>query len=355
MEESKTPQVFSAALVLGTISFTVTALRVFTRVRIVKAWGADDVLIVVAELLAIAFLICLLIGTSNGMGSHIKTLSRQEILAFLKALWILNIVSASQTMFAKLSVLVFYRRVMGHHRWFKLATSAIIVFVILLGIQYELVLFCFCQPLQFFWNKTIPGGYCLDLELAHLINLVLNLITDLVITVLPFPILTKLELPRRQKFGLCAIFGLGGFVCAISIARVIELPHLSDSKDLTWDIASAMIWLYVEVTFIIVAACGPSLKPFFRRYIPAILGSITRGSTKDAPSYAVGESHDLKQFQRSASVTTGSRACFGEGESREHIIGEDSGILRTTNVVLTVEDIQVPHGPGSGRQGSETP
>ncbi|KAG0127171.1 hypothetical protein HOY82DRAFT_83309 [Tuber indicum] len=355
MEESKTPQVFAAALVLGTISFTVTALRVFTRTKIVRVWGADDALIVVAELLAIAFLICLLIGASNGVGSHIKTLSRQEIRAFLKALWSLNIVSGLQAMFAKLSVLVFYRRVMGHHRWFKLATDAIIAFVILLGIQYVLVFFLFCRPFQYFWDKTIPGGFCWDLELAHLINLVLNLITDVVITVLPFPILTKLVLPRRQKFGLCAIFGLGGFVCAISIARVIELPHLSDSKDLTWDIAGAMLWLYVESTFIIIAACGPSLKPFFRRYLPAVLGSITRGTNKDSPSYAVGESHDMKHFQRSADVTTGSRARFGEGESREHIIGEDSGIVGTTDVVLTVEDIPVPHGPGSGRQGSETP
>ncbi|CUS08590.1 unnamed protein product [Tuber aestivum] len=352
MKESKSHMVFAVALIVGVISFVVTALRVFTRVKIVRVWGADDVLIVIAQLFAFSFLVCLLIGASNGIGSHIETVSPQEFVVFMKATWGTMFSYNWQAMFAKLSVLTFYTRVMGHHYWFKLATTATMVFVVLTGAGSELVLYLHCRPVSYYWDKSTPGGYCWDLELLYYINSALYIFADVVVTVLPLPILSKLELPKRQKWGLCALFSLGGFVCATGIIRVVELPAPHLSKDVTWEIASAMIWYYVEAAFIIIAACGPALKPFFRLYVPVLLGS-TKGTYKDPPSYAVGQSYDMQRFQRSANVTTGSRAGFGEGDSEEHIIGGDSGIMKTTDVVLTVEDI--PQDGGTGGQGRETP
>ena len=46
MEENRSKEIFVAGAVLGTVSFVVTALRVFTRVKITQAWGADDGIII---------------------------------------------------------------------------------------------------------------------------------------------------------------------------------------------------------------------------------------------------------------------------------------------------------------------
>jgi hypothetical protein len=324
----------------------------FTRVKIVRSWGNDDVLVVVAEILAIAFMILLIIGATNGIGSHVQTLSPQDIRTFLKILWSINLVYGTQVTFSKLSILVFYRRVMGHYQWFKWATNILIVFVILLGLHSDLALFLFCRPFNYYWDKSIPGGFCWDLELDYFINLALFIVSDVAITIMPIPILSKLGLPKRQKLGLCLLFGIGGFVCAISIARVIQLPALSGSKDMTYDIAGPLIWYYVEATFIIIGACGPALKPFFSRYLPSIIGS-TRAQEPSPPSYETGKSHEMQRFHRSAGVSGGGRARFGEGESKEHIIGEDPRIVRAMDVALTMED--TPQGRGDGRPGSETP
>ncbi|RPB05431.1 hypothetical protein L873DRAFT_1785635 [Choiromyces venosus 120613-1] len=230
-----------------------------------------------------------------------------------------------------------------------------IAFVFLIAIGSEIVILFYCRPLSYYWNKTTPGGYCWDLEIFYFINAGLNIVADVVITVLPFPVLARLyrELPKRQKVGLCGIFSLGGLVCAISVVRVVQLPALNHIKDITWDITNAMLWYYVESTFIVIAACGPALKPFFRLYLPAILGS-REGAYKDSPSFGIAESHNMQRFQRSTNVTTGPRTKYGEGDSEEHIIGESSGIVKTTDVVLTVEDVPEPQSGGNGRRGSAT-
>ncbi|CUS07961.1 unnamed protein product [Tuber aestivum] len=351
-KESKSHIVFAVASVVGAISFVVTALRVFTRVKIVGAWGKDDVLMVIAQLFGIVFLVSILVGASNGAGSHIETVPHAELVTFLKTTWVSSTTYNWQSMFSKLSVLTFYRRVMGHHHWFKLATTAMMVFVVLTSGATVLVIFAHCQPISYFWDRSIPGGHCLDITILYYFNSASSIFADVVVTILPLPLTLRLELPKRQKFGLCAIFSLGGFVCATGVVRMIELPDPFGSKDITWDTVSTMLWYYTEASFIIIAACAPALKPFFSLYMPVIIGSA--GAThKNSASYQIGQSYDMPRFQRSANVTTGPRAKYGEGDSEEHIIGGESSIMKTTDVVLTVE--QFTHVGGSGEQGRETP
>ncbi|CUS13283.1 unnamed protein product [Tuber aestivum] len=349
---SKSHLVFAVASVVGAISFVVTALRAFTRVKIVGAWGADDVLIVIAQFFGITFLVAILVGASNGAGSHIETVSPAEFVTFLKATWVTSVTYNWQSIFSKISVLTFYRRVMGHHHWFKLTTTAMMVFVVLTHGATVLIVLAHCQPVSYFWDRSIPGGRCWDITIVYYFNSASSIFTDVVVTILPLPLMLRLELPKRQKFGLCAIFSLGGFVCATGVVRLIELPNPFASKDITWDTASTMLWYYAEASFIIIAACAPALKPFFRLYIPVIIGS-TKATHKHSPSYQIGQSYDMPRFQRSANATTGPRAKYGEGDSEEHIIGGESGIMKTTDVVLTVE--QLTHVGGSGEQGRETP
>jgi hypothetical protein len=40
-------------------------------------------------------------------------------------------------------------------------------------------------------------------------NAVMQIFTDVVILILPMPLLSKLHLPRRQKVGMMLVFGVG--------------------------------------------------------------------------------------------------------------------------------------------------
>jgi len=88
----------------------------------------------------------------------------------------------------------------------------------------------------------------------------------------------------------------------------------------------------------VIAVSGPALKPFFDRYMPALIGR-SRGIHKGSAPYAIEESYDMQRFQGSTRVSAGLGTRYGE---RDSIINEELGIIKTTEVVWTVESIPGP-------------
>jgi hypothetical protein len=54
---------------------------------------------------------------------------------------------------------------------------------------------------QGFWEPTI-GARCIHKQ-TWLVFPVFNILTDVTTVVLPLPVLTRLQLPIRQKIGVC--------------------------------------------------------------------------------------------------------------------------------------------------------
>lgn len=68
--------------------------------------------------------------------------------------------------------------------------------------------FLLCQPVQFNWDKTIPGE-CHNENLAYLLAGITNLIIDVLVVVLPIPMLWGLQMPLTKKIGVIGMFSLG--------------------------------------------------------------------------------------------------------------------------------------------------
>ena len=66
-----------------------------------------------------------------------------------------------------------------------------------------------CHPISFFWDQSIPGGYCGDQKSLDLLIGIFNLLLDVTVVVLPMPVLWSLQIPMRKKAVLSGMFGLG--------------------------------------------------------------------------------------------------------------------------------------------------
>jgi hypothetical protein len=110
--------------------------------------------------------------------------------------------------FAKLSILMQYRRI---------CASGMVLRVIyfLMGC---VILYCFwtvlsaifnCVPIAKFWDDSIPG-HCINKPFLWFFNAGINIAMDFTLVFLPFFLLRGLMLPKRQKYTLIAILGLGG-------------------------------------------------------------------------------------------------------------------------------------------------
>jgi hypothetical protein len=136
-----------------------------------------------------------------------------------------------------------------------------------------------CTPVAYFWDHSI-GGHCLSRLGVWFANASLNIITDVVICLMPVPVLNKLRLPRKQKYALIAVFCLGLFVCLTSILRLKALYDISVSTDVTWDNTPAAYWSSLECNFSVVAACLPTLRKTISRFFPRFFSSPSDADSK---------------------------------------------------------------------------
>lgn len=105
-----------------------------------------------------------------------------------------------------------------------------------------------------------------------------NIATDIATALLPLPVTKSLNLPKRQRYILMSVFGLGGIICLISIIRFHSLYAIAISDDPSWDNPLAALWAVLEATVGIIASCLPTLKGLVTRYFPNLFSSTIAGS-----------------------------------------------------------------------------
>lgn len=107
-----------------------------------------------------------------------------------------------------MSILLQYRRVFSTPRM-RLACNMLIGFLAVYGTWTIVSAWANCVPLERFWDPTVPG-FCFDKKALWFSNSAIHILTDILILIYPMPVLKSLQLPRRQRFALMAVFALGG-------------------------------------------------------------------------------------------------------------------------------------------------
>ena len=89
-----------------------------------------------------------------------------------------------------------------------------------------------------------------------------NVITDVLLLVLPLPYVWNLQAPVSQRAILAGMFLLGIFVSVVSVVRLSILMGLNLSNgDVTYNLSQVFIWSLVEVQVGLICGCLPSLRP----------------------------------------------------------------------------------------------
>ena len=113
-------------------------------------------------------------------------------------------------MFAKLCLLYFYRRVFSGAA-FSVVTITTIILVVIWGVSFFFSTLFDCTPINLSLNLP-PGNpevYCIN-QTANFWGLsISDVLVDLIILVIPFPFLWKLQMSTKHKLGVSSIFLLG--------------------------------------------------------------------------------------------------------------------------------------------------
>jgi hypothetical protein len=221
------------ALYVVTVIFTVLAClaivaRLFARTFIAKQPGSDDVLILIAGILSIAFCITTYKQTEFGMGKHIWQFPRSEYEIIAMWFWSSVWIYYAALGLTKLSILLQYLRIFPQVN-FRRACYAMIGVIAIWSLWATLSALVMCVPIHLFWTAEdfFNDPRCLprlevwlvtvvtehiEMQVAdrhRYANAAINILTDCATALLPMGVINSLDMPTRQKKLLLAVFGIG--------------------------------------------------------------------------------------------------------------------------------------------------
>ena len=221
---SRAHQIITTAIACSVLSTIFVASRIYTRSRINWTIGWDDYTALLTLPFCIAFAVILGIATRYGMGLHAWDLPGDLIEQYQKWIFIINCTYLPCLLGYKMSILFLYLRVFNVSPNFRYCTWTVmfITFGYLFSNFWTQIFGC--HPIAKYWKPKIPGHCILTIKADYGYGS-LNFITDLLIFILPLPMVWRLQMSRKDKFGVSVIFMIGS-VSVCPILRHLERAQL---------------------------------------------------------------------------------------------------------------------------------
>lgn len=188
-------------------------------------------------------------------------------------LYLFPILYATPTALAKLVLLLFYRQLQNQQPWFRWATWAAIFITIgsNTGIFFSAIFAC--SPIRAGWDITILDAKCINRSALFQSTAILGVVTDVLIILIPIPMIIKLHMSRAKKVGLLLMFTVGSATVITSIVRLVLLITILTDADQSWGGGPVCLWICVEANLLIMCASLPTLRLFFRTVAPNLMSS----------------------------------------------------------------------------------
>ncbi|KAE9365589.1 MFS general substrate transporter [Stipitochalara longipes BDJ] len=270
--------VTTATLVIATVF---TTARLVSRLVIVRKITWDDYFIVFGWVLAFGLSFSVCYGTSKGLGLRDANIPEDWKYPLRKCEYAFAVLYNPSLMATKSSILILYLRLSRNaHKLLRVASWVTLAVVNIAGLVLTFFNVFQCLPVS---QVFAPVGTCIPLITLYLASVPVNVITDIAILILPIPVLTSMQLPRKQKMILIATFGLGIYVIATDVVRIYYLqqssgpsnpttsPLLGNEVDFSYHASISFMWSAVEVNLGIVCACIPTMKPLISRILPILI------------------------------------------------------------------------------------
>lgn len=163
-----------------------------------------------------------------GLGRHFIVVTPNELKTLLKLLVTMQFTYVPSITLPKLSILALYLKIFTI-KSYRYAVYAIATFLGLVWLTSFVLAFRECAPFPYSWDKTIPNGHCIDLLIPFRLIGGLNLLTDVLMLILPMPVIWHLHTSTKQKIGLTLTFLTGSVWVSLSqgifLDTTFNLPH----------------------------------------------------------------------------------------------------------------------------------
>ncbi|CAG7940614.1 unnamed protein product [Penicillium salamii] len=349
--EHPNPALRRSIIIALCFAFILSTLAVVLRIVARRMTGSrlllDDYLILVALFFKYSCSGGVTVLLYNGLGSHITMIPAKNALIYLQIGYSNNFVYTGCIAFIKFSILALYKRLFAI-RTMNLAVNAMFGFVCLWVVGVYVAGALICIPASKFWDPSVEGA-CLDPYKFYYGIQVPNILSDLILLIMPMQVVWSLPIPKSQKALLCGVFLVGGLTLVFSVFRLQAMIRLADlGPDITCkycrgcviDVSALLIpridnqvpvvvWTCIEAAVGITAACLPNLRPLFK------LGHRSFWSQARSSSNTSGKT--LVESQTSRSTVSQQKEPFG-------FVEESVEVAQYEDYTKCVKDFVFVHG-----------
>lgn len=265
------------SIVTAVFSYTVISLRLATRYFLHQKYRWDDFFIIAAAGADAVFLNFGVEFEHHGFGEHTWEIDINIIPQLLYWFYICEMFYIITISLIKVSILIFYLQVFPS-RSFRIQCWSVMAFCVGSSFAFTIVTIFQCHPVSYVWDKNQSRGHCINFNSVTWANGGLNILQDVLIVALPISEVRKLQLGQKRKIGLYVMFGLGAFVCIISMIRLNSVKGFGLTADPTWDNVPITIWSTLETSIALICTCLPTLRAGLLHFFPRFLGSVSNQS-----------------------------------------------------------------------------
>ncbi|OKL58779.1 hypothetical protein UA08_05551 [Talaromyces atroroseus] len=220
----------------------------------------------------------------------------------------------AHSLFVKLSVLVFYRRVFGVSRLNKFwiyviggaQTALFVGFCIFQGFQ--------CIPLAKYFNITVPG-HCTDEWLIVLTFECPNSLLDYAVVILAIFIIQPLHLSPTVKWKLRFLFGLGFLTGTLGFIKIA----ITYSKSKLYPLNMVSLWTSVQMFVSLLCCC----LPMYNVFLPGLVAFWSRLSSRMVSYATFGRVSRFNSGSKSSTDSSRRSGYGNQGQDWVHL-GDDN-------------------------------
>jgi len=257
----------------------------------IKSIGWDDFFIFFSLALSIIAAALVSYSVTLGLGRHSAAVLAEygtERLEMTQKLQILgfpfNIGSFS---FPNISIAILINNILDPYPLHARSIYVMVILQVIFALISVVLIFLQCKPTEKLWNHSVEGK-CWDPaifdDFSYWVS-AFTAFTDFALAVVPISVFWKLQMRFSTKLGVCIMMGLTLLSAVVTIVKATYLHLFTDQTDPLWNVAPLVIWGLVEQNVVIVAACIPTLRPFFYKTFGLSKSSRSKSRTKSGSGY----------------------------------------------------------------------
>ncbi|KAM3555847.1 hypothetical protein MY1884_005369 [Beauveria asiatica] len=343
--------IVAVCVFLTIISFAVVGFRLWLSFR-GRGLMADDYVAAASLLLAFIYSVLTIVQTRYGLGLPLRLRSEDldDAATYKKVNFAGRPIYQFGVSLFKVALLISYLRLLQatSKRNYRVLICAAIVAVLLGHLGSAFALIFACKPVRFSWDFKVsdPHPTCVNLSQTSLIYSLITIISDVLVAVLPIPVLLTLKIANAKKAGLVGVFLLGLFTTICSVLRLVQLNRISFGDG---NSTMLVLWGVIEFNVGNMVTSLPFLAPVFikkakdlsyRRYKTSSRQTEASKNSRLSRQPGVGSDmyhmEDVKHCPNHQSTVVGSSQ---SSESAENILPKE-GIVKSVEYSVSVDKTQ---------------